>query len=153
MMPTLLKPLRGAFIIAWGALVLSAAAGPLATIGGRLAYSPLVPMPDPLANMRAEANGKPVCVTAPPAARDCALRFIADSTPGRALLARLLNHFGSAWTQASAEQIALAAVAPPTPATPSTVAASPTPKTAQRPGPLTRNRAGGRVELAAEMSR
>ncbi|MEX2218483.1 MAG: 6-hydroxymethylpterin diphosphokinase MptE-like protein [Phycisphaerales bacterium] len=96
-------------------LASNSAAGALATIGGRLGYTPVAPMPDPIANLRADSSGKPVCIAAAPAVRDCGLRFIADSAPGCALLAATTRSLGGAWASAGAEEIArhAAAAAPP----------------------------------------
>ena len=87
----------------------AAAAGPLATIGGRLSYSPYVPMPDPIATLRPESNGKPVCITARPALRDGALRFTADAPTNREFLSRTLTALGSNWPTATADQLLSAA--------------------------------------------
>jgi hypothetical protein len=80
-------------------------AGALASIGGRLSYSPLFPMPDPIANLHASAKGKPVCIPAAPAVRDCGLRFIADCSAGRALVSRVMAAAGDSWSRAVAGDI------------------------------------------------
>lgn len=56
----------------------SASSGPWASIGALLAYVPMAPQADPL--------GKGVCVAAPPAARDAAVRAIADGPAGVAVI-------------------------------------------------------------------
>ena len=53
-------------------------AGPIATIGGLLAYTPHAPRPDPIA--------RDICVTVAPALRDLGRRLIPDSTDRRATL-------------------------------------------------------------------
>lgn len=53
-------------------------AGPMASIGGLLAYTPHVPRPDPIA--------REICVTVDPALRDLGRRVIPDSDDRRAVL-------------------------------------------------------------------
>jgi hypothetical protein len=59
------------------------AAGPLATIGGLLAYTPHLPRPDPIA--------RNVCVTVEPRLRDLGRRLIPDSADRRITLRPLLE--------------------------------------------------------------
>lgn len=84
----------------------TASAGALATIGGRLSYSPLVPMPDPIANLRPDSSGRPVCITCPQALRDCGLRLAAESGPSRELVARLIRALGQDWARAGTDELA-----------------------------------------------
>ncbi len=71
-----------------------ASAGVFASVGGLLAYVPIAPLADPIA--------KPVCVMVAPTVRDAQARFIPDSAPRRAALARALVAAGS---EAGAEAI------------------------------------------------
>jgi hypothetical protein len=74
-----------------------------ATIGGMLGYVPTAPSADPIA--------RPVCVAAVPAVRDAQFRFIPDSEPRRALLARALGSLGDGVLRAGALEI-VSAIAP-----------------------------------------
>lgn len=61
-------------------------AGPVASIGGLLAYSPHMPRPDPIA--------REICVTVDPAIRDLGRRVIPDSVDRRAVLMPALRIAG-----------------------------------------------------------
>lgn len=73
-------------------------AGPLATVGGLLAYLPSAPTGDPIATH--------ACVGVNPIVRDCARRGIADSSPGIFRVAAVLSSIGANWIEASATRIA-----------------------------------------------
>ncbi len=73
---------------------------PLGTIGGVLGYVPVRPQADPIAT--------PLCVRVDPCVRDLGLRAIADSTPGRTLVAGAMERLGDRAGDASAAQAARA---------------------------------------------
>jgi hypothetical protein len=73
-------------------------ASPLGTIGGVLGYVPVRPQADPIAT--------PLCVKVDPCVRDLGRRVIADSTPGRAMIAAAMERLGERATDASSVQIA-----------------------------------------------
>jgi hypothetical protein len=87
-------------------------AGVFGSIGGMVGYIPIAPVSDPLS--------KPYCVAADPVARDAQQRFIPDSPPRRAMLARALALLGENLVKADAAAIAALvaehqAVSPPGP--------------------------------------
>lgn len=75
-------------------------ASPLGTVGGVLGYVPVRPQADPIAT--------PLCVKVDPCVRDLGLRAIADSTPGRQLIAGAMDRLEDRATDASATQAARA---------------------------------------------
>lgn len=75
-------------------------ASPLGTIGGVLGYVPVRPQADPISTL--------LCVKVDPCVRDLGLRAIADSTPGRVLIANAMERLGDEAAEASATQAARA---------------------------------------------
>ncbi len=73
-------------------------ASPLGTIGGVLGYVPVRPQADPIAT--------PLCVKVDPCVRDLGRRVIADSTPGRAMIAAAMDRLADRATDASCVQVA-----------------------------------------------
>lgn len=76
-------------------------AGAFASLGGLLGYVPVSPKADPIA--------QPVCVPAPPSVRDAGLRFIMDTTGGRAAVEAAAAELGDAFGAADASAIVEAA--------------------------------------------
>tara|TARA_R110000782_G_scaffold19140_3_gene52206 strand:- start:8319 stop:11981 length:3663 start_codon:yes stop_codon:yes gene_type:complete len=94
-----------------GALVLGRAAvesletlanlnSPLGTVGGLLGYLPVKPQADPIAT--------PLCLKVDPCVRDAGVRAVADSAPGRALIAGAMDRLGERAADSSAVQSARA---------------------------------------------
>lgn len=72
--------------------------GVFASIGGLLGYVPVRPKADPIA--------QPICVGVAPIVRDAGLRFIPDSSGGRAAVDAAARALGERFVIASAEEIA-----------------------------------------------
>lgn len=73
---------------------------PIGTVGGVLGYLPVRPQADPIAS--------PLCVKVDPCVRDAGVRAIADSTPGRALVAAAMDRLGERAADSTAVQSARA---------------------------------------------
>ncbi len=73
-------------------------ASPLGAIGGVLGYVPVRPQADPIATL--------LCVKVDPCVRDLGLRAVADSAPGRALVAHAMERLGDRTADASATEAA-----------------------------------------------
>lgn len=79
---------------------LQALASPLATVGGVLGFVPVQPQADPIAAS--------LCVKVDPCVRDAGVRAIADSGPGRSLVAWVMERLGERATDSSCVQSARA---------------------------------------------